>query len=81
MVTVPLVDPEGTLTGDLVEVIAGDAFAASSVTTRTTAGVPGLAATGSYQVDVYSYVVREAVFNGTALRSEDVQQSAFRLLK
>lgn len=65
-------DPEGVLTGDLLEIVPLDAFAASSSTARTTAGIPGLPADGTYQVDVYSFVYRTADFtNGMAFTSKD----------
>lgn len=70
--TATFTDPEGTLDGDLVEVIPGDAFAASSTTARTIAAIPGLPASGTYQVDVFSYVYRTANFNGLAFNSKDL---------
>ena len=71
-------DPEGTLDGDLVEVIPGDAFAASSSTARTIAAIPGLPASGTYQVDVFSYVYKTANFNGLAFTSKDLVVQAPR---
>jgi len=70
--TATFTDPEGTLDGDLVEVIPGDAFAASSSTARTIAAIPGLPASGTYQVDVFSYVYRTANFSGLAFNSKDL---------
>lgn len=64
-------DPEGVLDGDVIEFICYDGFAASSSTARTVAGIPGLPASGTYQVDIYSYQMRTAVFSGTMLYSMD----------
>jgi hypothetical protein len=66
--TATLTDPQGVLDGDMIDILPFDAFAASASTVRTTAGIPGLA-TGTYQVDVYSYMYRTANFTGTQLSS------------
>jgi hypothetical protein len=68
-------DPEGVLTGDLMEVLPLDGSAATVSVARTVAGVPGLA-TGTYAIDVYSYMYRTAKFNGTELQSVPLQISA-----
>jgi hypothetical protein len=65
-------DPQGILEGDLFEIVAGDAFAASASTVRTTAGIVGLPATGAYEVTVFSYQVRMAEFTGNLLYSKDM---------
>lgn len=74
--TATLVDPEGSLDGDLIEIVPGDAFAASSTTARTTAAIAGLPASGTYQVDVFSYVYRTANFNGLQFTSKDLAVAA-----
>lgn len=65
-------DPEGSLTGDLLEICPGDAFAASSSTARTTAGVPGLPSAQAYDIDIYSFMYKTANFNGSQFFSRDL---------
>jgi hypothetical protein len=70
--TATLVDPEGCLHGELIEVMTLDGFGATASVARTTASVPGLA-TGTYAIDVYSFMYRTAKFNGTELASIPLQ--------
>ena len=65
-------DPQGILEGDVLEIVAGDLFGVSSSTVRSTAGVIGLPASGSYEVTVYSYQIRHAEFTGNLLYSKDI---------
>jgi hypothetical protein len=68
--SVTFTDPEGTLVeGDLLEVTGHDAIAATATTTRTVAGLPGLA-TGTYDIFVYSYVYQIAGYTGKKLVSQ-----------
>ncbi len=68
--SVTFTDPEGTMTdGDLLEVVGHDGLACTSATTRTIAGLPGLA-TGSYDVQVYSYIFQIAGYTGKKLVSQ-----------
>ncbi|MDR3574553.1 MAG: hypothetical protein P4L50_11865, partial [Anaerolineaceae bacterium] len=69
-------DPEGCLDGDLIDFVCYDGFGASSSTARTVAGLPGLPASDTYQVDVYSYQLRNAVFDGRLLYSADTVVAA-----
>jgi hypothetical protein len=64
-------DAENALSGDLLDFKAGDAFALTATTARTVAGVAGLPASGDYEVTVYSYMYRQAVFNGNQLYSRE----------
>ena len=66
--TITFTDPEGELTGDLVQLVCHDGMVASASTARTTAAIPGLAS-GSYDVSVYSYVYQVARYNGRVLSS------------
>ena len=70
--TVTLTDPEGTLDGSLLEVLPGTGFAAVASTARTTAAVQGLPATGTYDIDVYSFIYRTANFNGLRMIARDL---------
>jgi len=67
--TVTFNDPQGELIGDMLEVQSHDGLAASAVTSRTVAAVPGLAS-GQYDVVVYSYIYRVANYNGVKLSSK-----------
>jgi hypothetical protein len=68
--SVTFTDPEGTMTdSDLLEVVGHDGLACSATTTRTVAGLPGLA-TGSYDIQVYSYIFQVAGYTGRKLVSQ-----------
>jgi hypothetical protein len=68
--TVTFTDPEGTMVeGDLLEVVGHDAIAATASTTRSVAGLPGLA-TGTYDIAVYSYIYQIAGYTGKKLVSQ-----------
>jgi hypothetical protein len=71
--TITFTDPEGELTGDLVQLVCHDGMVASASTARTTAAIPGLAS-GSYDVSVYSYVYQVARYNGRVLSSHLLTQ-------
>ena len=66
--TITFADPEGELTGDLVQVNSHDGIVASASTARTVAGIPGLAS-GDYDVVIYSYLYHEVHYSGTQLTS------------
>jgi hypothetical protein len=69
-------DAENALAGDLLDFKAGDAYALTATTARTQAGIAGLPASGDYEVTVYSYVYRQAVFNGNQLYSREAAVAA-----
>lgn len=66
--TLTIADPEGTLEGDLFTINPLDAFAANSVTARTTAAVHGIAS-GTYDVYIYSFLHQTAGYVDGKLRS------------
>lgn len=68
--TLTFTDPQGTLEGDLFEAVM-DSAGSIAHTTRTVAGIPGLA-TGAYDVYIYSFMYKSAAYTDNILKSGDM---------
>jgi len=66
--TITITDPEGTLDGDLIEVVS-NGLGLTPSTMRTTAGIAGLA-TGAYDIFVYSFMFHQAGYSNNKLSSQ-----------